>query len=212
MANSLKAEFQFDFGSPNSYLAQYALPGIEKRTGVKFEYVPVLLGGVFKATNNMSPVQAFSGVKNKPEFQALEMQRFIRKYGITKFKLNPFFPVNTLMLMRVATAAKLENMFEPYFHAAFHHMWEEPKKMDDPDVFRSAFLSSGIDIDRLYARAQQDDVKKRLMDVTSDAVARGVFGSPTFFVGKEMFFGKDQVRDVEESIVEQLGGAKPKSA
>ena len=212
MANSLKVEFQFDFGSPNSYLAQYALPGIEKRTGVKFEYVPVLLGGVFKATNNMSPVQAFSGVKNKPEFHALEMQRFIRKYGITKFKLNPFFPVNTLMLMRVATAAKLENMFEPYFHAAFHHMWEEPKKMDDPDVFRSAFLSSGIDIDRLYARAQQDDVKKRLMDVTSDAVARGVFGSPTFFVGKEMFFGKDQVRDVEESIVEQLGGAKPKSA
>ena len=212
MTNSLKVEFQFDFGSPNSYLAEQALPGIEKRTGVKFDYVPVLLGGVFKATNNKSPFEAFHGIKNKPEYQVLETKRFIRKYGITKFKMNPFFPVNTLTLMRVATAAKMENMFEPYFRAAFHHMWEEPKKMDDPEIFRNAFLSSGIDIDRLYARAQQDDVKKRLVDVTSDAVARGAFGSPTFFVGKEMFFGKDQVRDVEESIVEQFGGTTSKSA
>ena len=212
MASPLKVEFQFDFGSPNAYLAEYALPGIEQRTGVKFEYVPVLLGGIFKATNNMSPFDALRGIKNKPEFNALETERFIRRYNITKFKSNPFFPVNTLMLMRGATAAKFENMFEPYFRAAYHHMWEEPKKMDDPEVFRSAFLSSGIDIDRLIARAQQDDVKKKLIEVTTDAVDRGAFGSPTFFVGKEIFFGKDQVRDVEESIVEQLGAAKAKSA
>jgi 2-hydroxychromene-2-carboxylate isomerase len=96
-------------------------------------------------------------------------------------------------------------MFGPYFRAAYHHMWEEPKKMDDPWVFRDAFESSGIDIDRLIARAQQDDVKKRLIDLTNNAVARGEFGSPTFFVGEEMFFGKDQLRDVEESIVEQKG-------
>lgn len=212
MVSPLKAEFQFDFGSPNAYLAEYALPGIEQRTGVKFEYVPVLLGGIFKATNNMSPFDSLRGIKNKPEFNALETERFIRRYNITKFKSNPFFPVNTLMLMRGATAAKLENMFEPYFRAAYHHMWEEPKKMDDPEVFRNAFLSSGIDIDRLIARAQQDDVKKKLIEVTTDAVERGAFGSPTFFVGKEIFFGKDQVRDVEESIVEQLGAAKAKSA
>lgn len=212
MVSPLKVEFQFDFGSPNAYLAEYALPGIEQRTGVKFEYVPVLLGGIFKATNNMSPFDSLRGIKNKPEFNALETERFIRRYNITKFKSNPFFPVNTLMLMRGATAAKLENMFEPYFRAAYHHMWEEPKKMDDPEVFRNAFLSSGIDIDRLIARAQQDDVKKKLIEVTTDAVERGAFGSPTFFVGKEIFFGKDQVRDVEESIVEQLGAAKAKSA
>ena len=212
MANPLTAEFQFDFGSPNAYLAEYALPGIEKRTGVKFDYVPVLLGGIYKATNNMSPFDSLRGIKNKPEYNALETERFIRKYGITKFRQNQFFPVNTLTLMRVGTAAKIENMFEPYFRAAYHHMWEEPKKMDDPETFRNAFLASGIDIDRLYARAQQDDVKKQLIDVTTDAVNRGAFGSPTFFVGKEMFFGKDQVRDVEESIVEQLGGAKAKSA
>lgn len=212
MASPLKVEFQFDFGSPNAYLAEYALPGIEQRTGVKFEYVPVLLGGIFKATNNMSPFDALRGIRNKPEFNALETERFIRRYNITKFKSNPFFPVNTLMLMRGATAAKFENMFEPYFRAAYHHMWEEPKKMDDPEIFRNAFLSSGIDIDRLIARAQQDDVKKKLIEVTTDAVDRGAFGSPTFFVGKEIFFGKDQVRDVEESIVEQLGAAKAKSA
>ncbi|QWG14761.1 2-hydroxychromene-2-carboxylate isomerase [Bradyrhizobium sediminis] len=203
MAGPLKVEFQFDFGSPNAYLAEKALPGIERRTGVKFEYVPVLLGGIFKATNNMSPFESLRGIKNKPEYNALETQRFIRRHNITTFRPNSFFPVNTLMLMRGAVAAQSDGMFEPYFRAAYHHMWEEPKKMDDLEVFRNAFISSGIDIDRLIARAQQDEVKKRLIEATNDAVARGAFGSPTFFVGKEMFFGKDQLRDVEESIVEQ---------
>ena len=203
MAKLLKVEFQFDFGSPNAYLAELVIPGIEKRTGVKFDYVPVLLGGIYKATGNMSPADSLRGIKNKPEYQALETQRFLRRHNITTFRQNPFFPVNTLMLMRGAVAARSEGMFEPYFRAAFHHMWEEPKKMDDVEVFRSAFKSSGIDIDRLVARAQQDDVKKRLIDLTTDAVARGAFGSPTFFVGDEMFFGKDQLRDVEDEIIEQ---------
>jgi 2-hydroxychromene-2-carboxylate isomerase len=208
----LKVEFLFDFGSPNAYLAELVLPGIEWRTGVKFEYVPVLLGGIFKGTGNMSPSDSLRGIKNKPEYQALETQRFIRRHNITKFRQNPFFPVNTLMLMRGAVAAQFEGTFEPYFRAAYHHMWEEPKKMDDLETFRNAFISSGIDIDRLIARAQQDDVKKGLIDRTTDAVNRGAFGSPTFFVGKEMFFGKDQLRDVEESIDEQTSQLVPKSA
>jgi 2-hydroxychromene-2-carboxylate isomerase len=203
VGSPLKVEFQFDFGSPNAYLAELVIPSIERRTGAKFEYVPVLLGGIYKATGNMSPADSLRGIKNKPEYQALETQRFLRRHDITKFHQNPFFPVNTLMLMRGAVAAQFEGMFEPYFRAAFHHMWEEPKKMDDLEVFRAAFKSSGIDIDRLMARAQQDDVKKRLIDLTTDAVKRGAFGSPTFFVGKEMFFGKDQLRDVEESILVQ---------
>ncbi|MCK1716877.1 2-hydroxychromene-2-carboxylate isomerase [Bradyrhizobium sp. 141] len=202
---SLKVEFLFDFGSPNAYLAELALPGIERRTGVKFDYVPVLLGGIFKATGNMSPFESLHGIKNKPEYQSLETERFIRRHHATKFRSNPFFPVNTLMLMRGAVAAKFEGVFEPYFRAAYHHMWEEPKKMDDLETFRNAFISSGVDIDQLLARAQQDDVKKGLIDRTTDAVNRGAFGSPTFFVGSEMFFGKDQLRDVEESIVEQIG-------
>ena len=208
----LKVEFLFDFGSPNAYLAELVLPGIEWRTGVKFEYVPVLLGGIFKGTGNMSPFDSLRGIKNKPEYQALETQRFIRRHNITKFRQNPFFPVNTLMLMRGAVAAQFEGMFEPYFRAAYHHMWEEPKKMDDLETFRNAFISSGIDIDRLIARAQQDDVKKGLIDRTTDAVNRGAFGSPTFFVGKEMFFGKDQLRDLEESIVEQTNQLVSKTA
>jgi 2-hydroxychromene-2-carboxylate isomerase len=199
----LKVEFLFDFGSPNAYLAELVLPGIEKRTGSRFEYVPILLGGVFKATNNKSPFESLRGIKNKSEYNALETRRFIRRHNITSFKQNPYFPVNTLTLMRGAVAAQFENMFEPYFRAAFHHMWVEPKKMDDPDISRQAFIASGIDIDRLNLRAQQDDVKRKLMDLTLDAVARGVFGSPTFFVGDEMFFGKDQLRDVEASILEQ---------
>ena len=212
MAAPLKVEFHFDFGSPNAYLAELALPGIEQRTGVKFDYVPVLLGGVYKATGNMSPGEALHGIKNKPEYYALETQRFLRRHNITKFQMNPFFPVNTLMLMRGAVAAEFEGLFEPYFRAAYHHMWVEPKKMDDPQVFREAFVASGLDIDRINARARQDDVKNKLIENTSGAVARGTFGSPTFFVGNEIYFGKDRLRDVEDEILEQLVTSQRRTA
>src|SRR5262245_34025139 len=187
VANPPKVEFQFDFGSPNAYLAEHLIPSIERRTGVKFEYVPVLLGGIYKATGNMSPSDSLRGIKNKPEYQALETQRFLRRYNITKFRQNPFFPVNTLMLMRGSVAAQFEGMFEPYFRAAYHHMWEEPKKMDDVEVFRAAFKASGIDVDRLMARAQQDDVKKRLIDVRSE----------------ERRVGKRGERDVRRQLTQQ---------
>ena len=203
----VKVEFMFDFGSPNAYLAALVIPEIEKRTGVKFDDVPVLLGGIFKLTNNRSPAESLSGIKNKPEYAELETQRFIRRHDITTFRKNPFFPVNTLQLMRGAVAAQLEGVFEPYVRAAYHHMWEDPKKMDDPQVARDAFLSSKIDYDRLFARAQESDVKNRLIQLTQNAVDRGAFGAPTFFVGNEMFFGKDQLRDVEEAIVAARGPA-----
>jgi len=206
LVQPLKIQFLFDFGSPNAYLSEKIIPSIERRNGVKFEYVPVLLGGIFKATGNKSPFETMRGIKNKPEFALLEVQRFLRRHGITTFNSNPFFPVNTLMLMRGAVAAQLENALEPYCHAAYHHMWEEPKKMDDPEIFRSAFHSSGVDIERIIARSQRDDVKQKLIENTEVAVNRGAFGVPKFFVGDEMFFGKDQLRDVEESIVEQNSG------
>jgi len=212
MVAPVKVEFHFDFGSPNAYLAELVLPQIEERTGVEFDYIPVLLGGVYKATGNMSPADSLRGIKNKPEYNALETARFLRRHNITKFKSNPFFPVNTLMLMRGVVAAEFEGLFEPYFRAANHHMWVEPKKMDDPQIFRDAFLSSGLDVDRIIARAQQDDVKKKLIENTDNAVARGSFGSPTFFVGDEIYFGKDSLRDVEEEIVAQLSGGQRKTA
>ena len=127
-------QFLFDFGSPNAFLSHEAIPAIEKRTGVKFEYVPVLLGGIFKATNNKSPAETLAGIKNKREFHALETERFVKRFGVKPYTWNPFFPVNTLNLMRAAVAAQLEGVFEKYVEAAFHHMWVEPKKMDDPEV------------------------------------------------------------------------------
>jgi len=190
----------FDFGSPNAFLSHEAIPAIERRTGVKFEYVPVLLGGIFKATNNRSPAETLAGVKNKPAFMALETERFVRRFGVRPYSWNPFFPVNTLNLMRAAVAAQLEGVFEPYIDAAFHHMWVEPKKMDDPAVALEALTASGLDAEKLLARAQQPEVKARLLENTQMAVERGAFGSPTFFVGNEMFFGKEQLREVEEMV------------
>jgi 2-hydroxychromene-2-carboxylate isomerase len=199
-------EFHFDFGSPNAYLAHLVIPQIEKRTGTPFDYVPVLIGGVFKLTNNRSPIEAFQGVKNKLEYQRVEMQRFIRRHGITRFAMNPFFPVNTLLIMRGAVAAQSEGVFARYVDEVFRHMWAEPKKMDDPAVARAALDESGLDGARLLAMTQEPAVKDRLLANTQKSVERGAFGSPTFFVGGEMFFGKDRLRDVEEEI---LGASLP---
>jgi 2-hydroxychromene-2-carboxylate isomerase len=197
---STNPEFLFDFGSPNAYLSHEAIPAIEKRTGVRFDYVPVLLGGIFKSTNNKSPAETLAGVKNKPEFMQLETERFIKRFEVQPYVWNPFFPVNTLNLMRAAIAAQFEGVFEKYVEAAFHHMWREPKKMDDPEVAVKALTSSGLDGAKLLARAQEADVKAKLIENTQAAVDRGAFGSPTFFVGKEMFFGKEQLREVEEMV------------
>jgi 2-hydroxychromene-2-carboxylate isomerase len=194
-------QFMFDFGSPNAFLSHEAIPAIEKRIGVKFEYVPILLGGIFKATNNRSPAETLAGIKNKRDFQVIETKRFLKRFGVKPFTWNPFFPVNTLNLMRAAVAAQLEGVFEKYVDAAFHHMWVEPKKMDDPEIAIAALTASGLDARRLFARAGEADVKAKLIESTQSAVDRGAFGSPTFFVGNEIFFGKEQLRDVEEMVL-----------
>jgi 2-hydroxychromene-2-carboxylate isomerase len=193
-------QFLFDFGSPNAFLSHEAIPAIEARTGAKFEYLPVLLGGIFKATNNKSPAESLAGIKNKREFHAIETERFIKRFKVKPFVMNPFFPVNTLNLMRAAIAAQLEGVFERYVEAAFHHMWVEPKKMDDPEVAIAALNASGLDGAKLLTRTQEPEVKARLVANTQYAVERGAFGSPTFYVGDEMFYGKEQLREIEELI------------
>ena len=195
-------EFHFDFGSPNAYLSHLVLPEIEQRTGVKFEYVPILLGGVFKLTNNRSPAESLVGIKNKPEYERLEMNRFLRRHGITRFQSNPFFPVNTLMLMRGAIAAQSLGVFERYVDEMYRHMWADPKKMDDPNVLRAALDESGLASERFFELVQTQEIKDRLLQNTQRSVERGTFGAPTFFVGEEIFFGKDRLRDVEELILE----------
>ena len=196
-----KVEFHFDFGSPNAYLAHLVIPKVEQRTGAKFDYVPILLGGVFKLTNNRSPAEKMAGIKNRLPYEQLEMQRFIRRHAIRQFTWNPFFPVNTLLIMRGAIAAQRENVFARYVDEVFRAVWGEPKKMDDPEVVRGVLKNAGFDADRLLALTQDAGVKEQLLKNTEATVARGTFGSPTFFVGDEIFFGKDRLRDVEDEIV-----------
>jgi 2-hydroxychromene-2-carboxylate isomerase len=194
-------QFLFDFGSPNAFLSHKAIPAIEKRIGVKFEYVPILLGGIFKATNNRSPAETLAGIKNKREFQTIETDRFLKRFHVKPYTWNPFFPVNTLNLMRAGIAAQFEGVFEKYVDAVFHHMWVEPKKLDDPEIALAALTASGLDAKRLFERAGEAEVKAKLIENTQSAVERGAFGSPTFFVGNEIFFGKEQLRDVEEMVL-----------
>ena len=194
-------EFHFDFGSPNAYMAHKVLPNIEQRNDVTFDYIPVLLGGVFKATNNVSPATNTRVVANKPEYQQLEMQRFLRKHQI-EFNFNPDFPINTLQIMRGAVAAKFDGAetFKTYVDAVFDAMWCTPKKMDDPAVIEWTLETMDLDVERLSATPE---VKQQLIRNTEDSVARGTFGSPSFFVGEELFFGKDRLVDVEEQIIYQ---------
>jgi 2-hydroxychromene-2-carboxylate isomerase len=193
-------QFLFDFGSPNAYLCHKVIPEIEARTGVRFEYVPVLLGGLFKLANNRSPMEAFAGIPNKLAYDKLEMKRFISKHKLNLFRFNPHFPVNTLAIMRGAVAAKQLGMFEPYVNAIYAGMWEEGLNLSDPTVIHATLAKHSIHAEPLLQAIQSAEVKSALLDNTQKAFDRGAFGSPTFFVGQEIFFGKDRLRDVEEAI------------
>jgi 2-hydroxychromene-2-carboxylate isomerase len=193
--------FLFDFGSPNAYLSHKVIPAIEARTGATFEYVPVLLGGLFKLTGNRSPAEAYAGIKNKLAYEGLETRRFVTRHGLTAYAANPFFPVNTLKIMRGAVGAQRLGVFAPYVDAVYHHMWEAPKKMDDSGVITAALAESGLDAEALMAATEDPQVKQALLDNTNMAFEAGAFGSPSFLVGRELYFGKDRLRDVEEAIL-----------
>jgi 2-hydroxychromene-2-carboxylate isomerase len=194
------AQFLFDFGSPNAYLAHKVIPAIEARAGALFTYVPVLLGGVFKATGNRSPMEAYAGIPSKLAYEALETRRFVARHALTRFSVNPHFPVNTLMIMRGAVAARTLDLFAPYVDAVFAAMWEDGRKMDETAVVVETLAAAGLPADRLLALTQDPAIKERLIANTAAAVERGVFGSPSFFVGGELFFGKDRLDQVEEAI------------
>ena len=200
-------EFHFDFGSPNAYLAHLVVPQIEERTCIKFHYVPVLLGGVFKATNNLSPAVSLQGIKNKPQYQGIETRRFLAAYGIEGANPNPHFPVNTLQIMRGAIYAQKVGIFETYVDKVYEHIWRKGKKMDDPEVVAAALTEAGLPTQEIIAGMQDPEVKQALIDNTEASVERGTFGSPTFFLDDEIYFGKDKLRDVEETIAKLAGRA-----
>lgn len=197
-------DFLFDFGSPNGYLAWKVLPKIAERTGAKVNIVPVLLGGLFKLTNNRSPVEAFAGVKNKLAYEGLETKRFVAKHGLTAYRSNPHFPVNTLLIMRGLMAARRMGVGDRYLETVVSAMWEQGLKMDDAAIVRDVLEKAGLDADAILAATQDPEVKAELMANTEAAAARGAFGVPTFFVGEEMFFGKDRLDQVEEAARESV--------
>src|SRR5258708_37364310 len=206
MVNKLpRVEFLFDFGSPNAFLCHQAMPAIEATTGVRFDYVPVLLGVIFKATGNQSPATAFAHIRNKLEYERLEIERFVRRHGIKGFGYTPFFPVNSLSLMRGVIAARVLGVFERYVDEVYRHMWVDHKKLDDPAVLAAALTESGFDATGLIQTCSLPAVKAELIANTSRAVERGAFGSPTFFVNDEMWFGRDRLDDVEHAIYATLG-------
>ena len=194
-------QFLFDFGSPNAYLCHKLLPGIEARTGSRFEYLPILLGGLFKLSNNRSPIEAFGAIPNKLAYERLEMQRFVKRHSLVAFRMNPFFPVNTLKIMRGAVAAQELGCAPAYVDAMYAAMWEQGRNMDDAEAIAAVLRDAGLNGASLLDKAQAPEIKARLVSHTQSAFERGAFGSPTFFVGDQMFFGKDRLREVEEEIV-----------
>jgi len=202
MTKPVTIDFIYDFGSPNAYLARKVLPGMAARTGAAINLIPCLLGGIFKATNNRSPGEAFGEVKGKLAYEGLETRRFVAKHGIQGFRMNPNFPVNTLLIMRGLIAARRMGVGDAYLAAVEQAMWEAGEKMDDPQVVARVLTAAGLDAEALLAATQDAEVKAELVANTEAAVARGVFGIPTFFVGEEMFFGKDRLAQVEEAVVE----------
>ena len=192
-------EFIFDFGSPNAYLAYRALPPILERTGARLVINPCLLGGIFKATGNQAPAIAYAPIKGKFEYEMLELRRFVARHRFEKFRLNPHFPVNTLMLMRGLVAAREAGSGDAYLEMGLSGMWEKGLKLDDRQVLASAISDAGLDSASLLAAAESDPIKQKLAANTAAAVARGVFGVPTFFVNDEIFFGKERLGQVEEA-------------
>lgn len=195
----MDAEFLFDFASPNAWCAHKVIPEIEARTGARFHYKPVLLGGLFKLTNNKAPMVQYAAIPAKLAYERRELERFLHKHKLA-FAMNPHFPVNTLLLMRMATAAQMDGAMAPFVEAAFRLMWEVPHKMDDPEVAVAQLSAAGLDGARLFERAQDDAVKAQLMAATEAAAQRGAFGIPTFFVGDEMYFGKNTLGEIEEAM------------
>jgi len=193
-------EFIFDFGSPNAYLAWHGVQAVLERTGAELDITPCLLGGIFKLTGNQAPWLTYANVKGKIDYERLEMTRFIKLHGLTKFKMNPYFPVNTLLLMRGAIAAKANGALETYVKAGLTAMWEDGENMSDPEVFSKVMTAAGLDGAALLTATQEPAIKSKLAENTDGAVARGVFGIPTFFIGDEMFFGKDRLDQVEAAL------------
>lgn len=200
MVTDKTLDFYYDFGSPNAYFALKALAGVTERTGLTINMLPVLIGGIFKSTNNQPPWMAYSNVPAKLDYERLEINRFIETHELTKFKFNSAFPVNTLLAMRAAIAARSAGVHDAFYPAVFNAIWEEDKDISQPDVLAGVLNDAGLDGEALVAATQDPSIKQGLMDATTACVARRVFGLPSFFLGDDLYFGKDRIWQIEQAL------------
>ncbi len=193
-------EFLFDFVSPNAYLAYYPLKDIAAQRGAEIIITPVFLGGMHKLTGNAPPFIRDAGVKGKNAYAMLEMERFIARHGFEKFRMNPHFPFNSVQIQRMLVAAKDMGRALEFIDFLLPQIWEQGADMTDPEAVKALFAASPFDAQDLSEKIQSPEVKQRLADNTAEAVERGAFGIPTFFVGSEMYFGKDRLAQVKEAL------------
>ena len=196
----MKVDFIFDIASPNTYLAHKLIPDFEERTGVKFNYIPCLLGGIHKLSNNQPPFIAFADCKNKSNYQMIEIDRFVKQHKLTNYKFNSHFPPVTIQVQRGAIAAQELKIFKEYFECVISAMWEKDKNISDIEVLKEVLAEANLDVESIIEIVLSQACKDKLISNTDDAVKRGSFGVPTFFYDDQIFFGKDHLHQLEEYI------------
>ena len=201
----MKVDFIFDIASPNAYFCHQLIPGFEDRTGVKFNYIPCLLGGIMKLSGNQPPFVAFAEIKNKNDYQLIEIERFVKQHNLIKYKFNSNFPMNTVQVQRGALAAQELDIFDEYLESMLRAMWEENKNLSDLDVLQATLIENNLDAESIIKIVTSQECKDKLIANTSDAVERGAFGVPTFFFNGQIFFGKDHLHQLEEYINSSQG-------
>ena len=193
-------DFIFDVASPNTYFAHKLVPDFEKRTGAKFNYIPCLLGGIHKLSNNQPPFIAYADCKNKSDYQMIEVERFVKQHQLSKYKFNSHFPPVTIQVQRGAIAAQELGIFNEYFECVIAAMWENDKNISDIDVLQEILKENNFDVASIMNIVTSQECKDKLIANTDKAVSRGAFGAPTFFFEDQIFFGKDHLYQLEEYI------------
>ena len=193
-------EFYYDFGSPNAFLVHSIIEKIENKTGYKTKYIPVLLGGIFKLTNNIAPYIAYKNVKNKLEYQSIEFNRFVKKHAI-KFNHNIHFPLRTVELMRAAVFFEGRRDYKKFINTIFKHSWSEPKKLDDLKILQEVLENNNFSFSEIFKAINSQKIKNKLKENTNLAVEKGIFGTPSFIIKNQLFFGKDSICDLQDYLL-----------
>ena len=196
----VKIKFVYDIASPNGYLCHKVIPDFEAKHSVKFDYFICLLGGIHKLSNNTSPMIAYAEIPNKNSYFGKEIERFVKFHKIEGFQMNPHFPVNTLTMQRGALVAEEKGILMDYVDVMAKGMWEEQINLGDKDILIDYLNKNGLDGSDIIQKTSDDAIKQKLIKNTEEAVAMGVFGVPTFFIGEQIFWGKEALREMPDYL------------